>query len=555
MKPPDPLMTPRDVALQGKILRLGRILSERSGSIRRHAPQQSSTEELEAMTRQLMSDVRASQARKTFGLKSGYETPHDALRISTVSLVAWRMLTEQSPGTSVEAVSLAITDLTKEDSAEALLIARDALARMTVERLLVLSAEGSGKWGGRLLLSPKVYSWMAGGQNSRGDFSPAKLGADRMRKSGGEADRDGSDAVAQTTPIPTAASLHEKIARSVIGLDGQVRALSSLLVMHLARAKMLRAGKDPGTGNTAILLIGNSGCGKSHLMSEAGRIVSCPYASQSATAWTSEGFIGGKVDSLFQALVTKAGGDLQAARFGIFHADEWDKKAFRYGSRGDITTLSIQQEVLVPMQGAEFPISGKRSMEPVVTFDSRGTFFVFSGAFDGLAELITKKTGKANIGFIPQSGVKTKEQEFIFDAVRSYGYVREWTNRLSAAIFLSDPSIKSLKIGAAGTILNSFNALLGELGITLVPNAGAVSRMAEFALESRLFYRGIKCVWWNLAESAVSAGTTGMQKITVADVDSAISRVSSGAVGLPTMDGAAVASDDGFGGAMDSAVV
>jgi ATP-dependent Clp protease ATP-binding subunit ClpX len=175
-----------------------------------------------------------------------------------------------------------------------------------------------------------------------------------------------------------------------------VAALSGLLRMHLARARLIKSGRDGGN-NIAVLLVGSSGSGKSWMMETAGSVISCPFASGSATAWTSEAFQGGKLDDLFKSLVFKAKGSVQEARFGIAFADEWDSKAMREGR--DVTTLAIQQECLVPMQGAEFLISGKRSMERPIMFDSRGTFFTFAGAFAGLNEVIRKRHGRGFIGF------------------------------------------------------------------------------------------------------------------------------------------------------------
>ena len=115
-----------------------------------------------------------------------------------------------------------------------------------------------------------------------------------------------------------------------------------------------------------------------------------------------------------------------------------------------MTTLAVTQEVLVPMQGGEFLISGKRSMERPVVFNSHGTFFAFAGAFDGLAELIRKKAGRTCIGF--SAGTRTKQQEFILDAIRDYGYIREWVNRLTAVMFLPDPQLGSLEEAASGGV-------------------------------------------------------------------------------------------------------
>jgi ATP-dependent protease Clp ATPase subunit len=262
----------------------------------------------------------------------------------------------------------------------------------------------------------------------------------------------------------------------------------------------------------------------------------------SATAMTSEAYMGGKLDDLFRGLVMKAKGELSMARFGIAFADEWDSKAFGHGNGREVTTLCVQQEILVPLQGGEFLISGKRGNERPMMFDSRGTFFAFAGSFDGLAELIGKKTNRTCIGF--SAGTRTRRQEYVIDSIRSYGYIRAWVNRLSAVMFLPDPRLDSLEKAAAGAVLDSFNALVGELGIVLFPHGGSIARMAEYALESRTFYRGIKSVWWGIAEAAVAGGEKGTVLVGTAEVDAAIGRASSGAVG--NRDGKAAPRQDPF---------
>jgi ATP-dependent Clp protease ATP-binding subunit ClpX len=268
------------------------------------------------------------------------------------------------------------------------------------------------------------------------------------------------------------------------------------------------------------------------MMSEAGRLAGCPFASASATSMTSEGYVGGKLDDIFKALVLKAGGDVHAARYGIGLIDEWDKKATRFaGGRDGLTTTSLQTEVLVPMQGAEFPILGKRAMERPVMFNSHGTFFCFAGAFAGLDEIMRRQGCGSSIGF--SATQRTRRQSHVLDAVLSYGYVREWVNRLSGVIFVPSPKISSLERAAAGTVLDSFNALVGELGIVLFPHGAAVAKMAAYAMESRTYYRGIKSVWWSIVQLAVATGQKGTVLVGGAEADDAISRVATGCVGLP----------------------
>jgi hypothetical protein len=156
------------------------------------------------------------------------------------------------------------------------------------------------------------------------------------------------------------------------------------------------------------------------------------------------------------------------------------------------------------MQGAECQISGKRSMERPIMFDSRGTFFAFAGAFAGLHQLIRKRSSHEGIGFSAPSGAKTRRQQYILDAIAEYGYLKTWTNRLCSVLFLPDPTEESLGRAAAHGMLDSINAILGQLGMMLFPQPGAVERMAAYALESRTFYRGLRSVWWSIAEQAVA---------------------------------------------------
>ena len=536
-----------DLDLPAQMLELGEMLSS-VGSFRRVSPRQPGAKQpdvpqVEAFVNMVLTKAtKDATARRLLGLRQNRDA--DRIRIKAVAILAWHALRLSSDSADLGELAASTAD-PKLPPFEALLRARNELGAAIAVDVIIGRTDGSDGPIRKAHLPGRTLEWLSGGKASMGHLTTSKLMGRLMPK--------GYDEPEEQTPapakIPSAKELRTLICERVIGLDEQVSALSSRLVMHLARAKMLRAGNDPGTGNQAILLAGNSGCGKTWLMEVAAKASHCPFASLSATAMTSEGFVGGKLDDLFRALVGKAKGEVQVARFGIAFADEWDKKASRFGR--DVTTLAVTQEVLVPMQGGEFLISGKRSMERPVVFNSHGTFFAFAGAFDGLAELIRKKAGRTCIGF--SAGTRTKQQEFILDAIRDYGYIREWVNRLTAVMFLPDPQLGSLEEAAAGGVLDSFNALVGELGIVLFPHGRSIARMAEYALESGTFFRGVKSVWWSLAASAVASGK-GTVLVGDAEVEAAIGRVASGsasgagaATAAPLEDSLDTPADDGAG--------
>ncbi len=542
-----------DLVLPVEFLRLGEMLSS-TGSFRRTivrngGNQQASADEVEAIVDALLDKAcKVPVLRRVLGLRQTMDRDAARIRLKVVAILAWQHLRASVHGVDIGDLAAACSD-PKLPPTEGLLRARHEIGTMAVEDTIIGAADDAGVLD-KVCLPAWSLEFLSGGKTSRGFLTTTKLSGILLPKGMDEYERPPANA-----PIPAASELRAKISEKVIGLDRQVAAISGLLVMHLARARLIRSGKDAGT-NLATLLIGASGCGKTWMLETAGSIIGSPFASASATSMTSEAYIGGKIDDLFKALVLKAKGSVQDARFGIAFTDEWDAKASGQasghasgGSGREVNTLCIQQEFLVPMQGAEFLISGKRAMERPIMFDSRGTFFAFAGVFDGLHEIIRKKNGQSCIGFVAPSGAKTKRQRYLLDAIHEYGYLRTWCNRITAVMFLPNPSAESLGRAAAHGILDGVNAVLGELGITLLPEPDAIPRMMEYAIESRTFYRGLKSVWWGIAEAAVAADAKGTVMVTGADVDAGIECVASGSVGLPEADAqglGATATDGGL---------
>lgn len=516
-----------DLDLPSDILDLGCILAESAASnwtVGCASGVQASPEVLDGMIAELLKKVRKDKvACKALGFRGGGDSGAEQIRLKIIALLSWQALRLSRDLFELGNLAAATADK-KAPPAKALLRARHEIGVMLAEDVLIGIAEGCDRQFDKAQLPSKTLEWLSGGASSRGCLTPNKLSNIVLPNGAPTANEAPS---AGSKPIPSVAELQTQICGNVVGLDAQVKALSSLIVMHLARARLFRQGLEPGTGNQAVLLVGNSGCGKTFLMDSAAQAAGCPFASMSATAITAEGYVGGKLDDLFKSLLMRAKGDLQTARFGIAFTDEWDKKAIREGQ--DVTTVSVQQEVLVPMQGAEFLISGKRAMERPFMFDSRGTFFAFAGAFSGLHEIIRKRVTQSGIGFYSAGTIRPSD--YLLDAIRDYGYVREFVNRLTSVMWLPDPTLASLEKAAATGILDRFNILLGELGILLFPQPDAIPRIAEYALESKTFYRGVKSVWWSIAEMIVASGYKDTALIGVADVETAIARVSSGSLG------------------------
>lgn len=433
-----------------------------------------------------------------------------------------------------------------EDCPGLLLHARNACGRLCEKGILRYSNEGA--WGGHLYLSDNLLLHLAGGKRSplltfhAGDFSSADPAfppnsspcSSPAMGSNNPSRGKGPGAKPQyTTKLPH--ELFASISRRVIGVDEAVRSVCGRISLHTLRAGLLRKGQDPGTPNECLLLLGPSGCGKTYLAETAGTAAGLPFGSVSATDITSEGYVGLSIDDALYPLVRATGGNTEAARYGVCFIDEWDKKATRGADqtgRLDVSGSAVQQGVLRIMEGCVTQVGGRKSVgHRPVNFNSRGTLFMFAGAFVGLDSLLARETGTGDsIGFGDPSGCKVFRSSTCYDALVDYGLVPEFLNRLTGIIRLPVPThaqLVAIATAEAGVIA-SYNAVLSTLSTRLIVSETAVDLMADYALETRTFSRGIKNIVSQLMESVLFDDRRGAVQIDAKEVGSSIDRIEHG---------------------------
>ena len=517
-----------DVRLQGSVLALGQALCESAGSSRRVSPRQPAqpnAEALEAEVRKVLQAVKASPARKLFGIKQGYEGKDDTSRLKAISVIAWQMIGETVASTHVEDIARTIADR-KGEPCEEYLLARDLLARLVFERLLSLDASKAEPWSGRLTLLPPTYRWMCGGNKSLGNFDPARLDPYGRGRKG---DDEAGEASARKR-LPTAKEICETIRRenSVVGLDPQVKVLACRIALHAARAEMLRSGVDDhAVGQMVVCLVGSSGSGKSFLAGRMTAAAGVPYVQQDSTSLTSQGYVGEDLDSPYRLLSNSVGDASEASR-GIIFLDEFDKKSARNGR--DVCGLAIQQELLGRLQATSpFLVGGKRQYDcrPYL-FDGRPTGYFLAGVFSGLAEVIEKQAGRRGIGFA--SGFGNRHHIRIQDALKELGFLDELVNRIGLVLRLPDPTIENVMRATANGILDGFNRILDAKGVVLFPTDAAIRAIGDYSMQSRGFYRSARAVLATIVDEVYFDPQRGTLVIEAGDVRRATDRLSSGII-------------------------
>jgi len=159
-----------------------------------------------------------------------------------------------------------------------------------------------------------------------------------------------------------------------------------------------------------ILLVGPSGTGKTLLARTAASILNVPFAMADATGFTEAGYVGEDVDLMLYRLLESSGHNLGAAQRGIVFLDEVDKLArttpnMLHGGK-DVGGQGVQQALLKMIEGASVDVKDRRkggagggAERTTIPFDTSSLLFIFSGAFNGLEEIVRDRVTRKAIGF------------------------------------------------------------------------------------------------------------------------------------------------------------
>ena len=387
------------------------------------------------------------------------------------------------------------------------------MSRLLIRRQLVLLRNNRDIELGSFLLS-----YLSGGKDAP-PLAPTEWDLERVwRKCEARTKSRKTKQSSCFESLPTPRQLAELIAKDVVGLEAEVRTLACRVAMHLRRAELIREGKDPGSPNEALLFVGPSGSGKTWVAETAGRVCGVPFGAISSTDLTCEGYIGLSPDDAIKQVIVAANNDVERARYGICFFDEWDKKRSNGSEHGgpDISGASVQQSVLRLVEGCQFQVGGRRNSCEPTTIDTRGMFFVFAGTFNGLDEIISKR-GVHRIGF-GSAERSVNSQQYLYDALQDYGLIPEFVNRLSGILVFPEPTMDQLREITTQAVLPSVNRVLTTFGAKVELDSEATTLLAERALETRTYARGVKSVLSKLIEDIVFDMRPGTIRLTLPDV-------------------------------------